>query len=147
MSKRKHIIITVIFLAAMFFVGKMVKELVEESRLAEESLHASEEDMTTSSHMLEAQNWGLGFGESGTRPTGTASQEEMAEYDAYFIAPSTEEMKLYLTFDCGYENGNTEAILDALKKHGVSATFFVVGHYLESAPEMVCRMVEEGHNV
>ena len=53
----------------------------------------------------------------------------------------TERKKIYLTFDCGYENGNTEAMLDALKKHNVKATFFVVGHYLESAPDMVKRMV------
>ena len=52
-----------------------------------------------------------------------------------------------LTFDCGYENGNTEPILDALKKHGVTATFFVVGHFLETAPDMVKRMAEEGHMV
>ena len=57
------------------------------------------------------------------------------------------EKVIYLTFDAGYENGNTEAILDALKKHNVSATFFVVGHYLESAPELVKRMVKEGHTV
>ena len=54
---------------------------------------------------------------------------------------------IYLTFDAGYENGNTEPILEALKKHNVSATFFVVGHYLESAPELIKRMVEEGHTV
>ena len=54
---------------------------------------------------------------------------------------------IYLTFDAGYENGNTQAILDALKKHNAPATFFVVGHYLESAPELVKRMVEDGHCV
>ena len=54
---------------------------------------------------------------------------------------------LYLTFDAGYENGNTEAILDALKKHNVSATFFVVGTYIESEPELIQRMVDEGHTV
>ena len=42
---------------------------------------------------------------------------------------------------------NTEPILDALKKHNVQATFFVVGHFLESAPEIVKRMVEDGHAV
>ena len=52
-----------------------------------------------------------------------------------------------LGFDCGYENGNTEPILDALKKHNAQATFFVVGHFLESAPEIVKRMVADGHTV
>ena len=94
----------------------------------------------------EGIGWGLGFGESGQQPTGNASPEELAQYDAFFMGDDSEKV-IYLTFDCGYENGNTEAILDALKVHGAPGTFFVVGHYLESAPELVQRMVEEGHAV
>ena len=75
-----------------------------------------------------------------------ASVEELKAYDAHFLG-DTSQKKLYLTFDAGFENGNTEAILDALKKHNVKATFFVVGHYLETAPELVQRMVDEGHTV
>ena len=56
-------------------------------------------------------------------------------------------MKIYLTFDAGYENGNTEKILDTLKANEVKATFFIVGNYLEICPEIVKRMVEEGHIV
>jgi|GEM_PF-56585 peptidoglycan-N-acetylmuramic acid deacetylase len=92
------------------------------------------------------ENWGLGFGTAGSKPAGNATPEEMKTYNAYYVAPG-EERKIYLTFDCGYENGNTEAILDALKKHHATATFFVVGHFLESAPELVKRMVAEGHTV
>ena len=94
----------------------------------------------------EGVGWGLSFGESGTQPVGNASQEELAQYSAYFMDDDSEKV-IYLTFDCGYENGNTEAILDALKSHDAQGTFFVVGHYLESAPELVMRMVEEGHAV
>lgn len=90
--------------------------------------------------------WGLSFGESGQQPSGNASPEELAQYDAYFVGDDSEKI-IYLTFDCGYENGNTAAILDALKAHDAQGTFFVVGHYLESAPELVKRMVEEGHAV
>ena len=54
---------------------------------------------------------------------------------------------LYLTFDDGYDKGNTPQILDALKKHNVPAAFFVVGNYLETSPDLVKRMVEEGHIV
>lgn len=96
--------------------------------------------------LLFTENWGLGFGESGKTPTGNTSSEELSEYNAYYVA-DTEEKKIYLTFDCGYENGNTEAMLDALKKHNAKATFFVVGHYLESAPDIVKRMVAEGHTI
>lgn len=96
--------------------------------------------------VLNSEDWGLSFGESGTQPVGNASPEDLAWYDAYFMGDSNEKI-IYLTFDCGYENGNTEPILDALKKHNATATFFVVGHFLETAPDLVKRMVEEGHIV
>lgn len=91
-------------------------------------------------------NWGLGFHQEGQPPTGNASAEALREDNAFFLG-DTGEKTVYLTFDAGYENGNTPAILDALKKHKAPATFFVVGHYLESAPELVKRMVAEGHTV
>lgn len=91
-------------------------------------------------------NWGLSFQEEGKTPVGNATFEELAKYDAFY-AEQTEEKHIYLTFDVGYENGNTASILDTLKKHNVSATFFVVGTYIESDPELVKRMAEEGHIV
>ena len=91
-------------------------------------------------------NWGLSFQENGQLPIGNATIEELARYDAYY-AQDTDDKVLYLTFDAGYENGNTAPILDALKKHNVSATFFVVGTYIESDPDLIRRMVEEGHTV
>lgn len=93
-----------------------------------------------------SENWGLGFGTEGKPPTGNASAEELKKYNAYFIGDTTQNT-IYLTFDCGYENGNTEPILDALKKHDVKATFFVVGNFLETSPEIVKRMIAEGHTV
>ena len=93
-----------------------------------------------------AENWGLSFPEKGKTPVGNATSEELAAYNAWFAA-SPEENIIYLTFDCGYENGNTEPILDALKKHDVKATFFVVGNFLETSPEIVKRMIAEGHTV
>ena len=93
-----------------------------------------------------SENWGLGFGTEGKPPTGNASAEELKKYNAYFIGDTTQNT-IYLTFDCGYENGNTEPIVDALKKHDVKATFFVVGNFLETSPEIVKRMIAEGHTV
>lgn len=54
---------------------------------------------------------------------------------------------IYLTFDAGYENGNTAPILDALEKHNAPATFFVVGTFVKENPDLVRRMNEEGHIV
>jgi peptidoglycan-N-acetylmuramic acid deacetylase len=92
------------------------------------------------------ENWGLGYGEEGQQPTGNADKGFLKEYDAYFVGNDDEKI-LYLTFDAGYENGYTSTILDVLKKHEVKAAFFLVGHYFEENPELVKRMVEEGHIV
>lgn len=124
---------TALFLFSMFFAGRMAG-------------YAHQYIQTSAVSVREAENWGLGFGPEGTQPTGNTSAAELKQYDAYYVAGNTEKV-IYLTFDCGYENGNTEPILDALKKHNVKATFFVVGHFLESAPDMVKRMAAEGHTV
>lgn len=92
------------------------------------------------------QNWGLGFGENNTPPTGTHTIDYLATYGAYY-RQDTQEKVIYLTFDAGFENGNTEPILDALAKHQVPATFFLVGNYLATEPDLVKRMVAEGHMV
>ncbi len=130
----KKAVPTFLFLGAMFLLGRAAGEVIGDMR------------QTSAAAALESENWGLGFGQEGQKPTGNASAAELAKYDTYFCAGG-EEKVIYLTFDCGYENGNTEPILDALKKHNAPATFFVVGHFLESAPEIVKRMVEDGHTV
>lgn len=94
----------------------------------------------------ESSSWGLSFQEEGKKPIGNATIEELAQYDAHY-AKDTEEKVLYLTFDCGYENGCMPSILDALKKHNVSATFFVVGNFISDQPDLIKRMKAEGHTV
>ena len=93
-----------------------------------------------------ADNWGLAFPTEGESPVGNATVEDLARYDAYYLG-DTEKKVIYLTFDCGYENGCTEQILDALKKHNAPAAFFVVGHMIETAPDIIRRMAAEGHIV
>ena len=93
-----------------------------------------------------AGNWGLSFPREGDPPVGNADPAALREQDAYYVGDPTEKV-IYLTFDAGYENGYTPAILDTLKKQGVPAAFFVVGHYLDTAPDLVRRMVAEGHTV
>ena len=56
-----------------------------------------------------------------------------------------DEKVAYLTFDCGYENGYTGKILDVLKEKNAPGIFFVVGDYVDSAPDLVKRMHAEGH--
>ncbi len=126
-----------ILLTAAFLVGRGIA-YVRYEKVSGRAVPAS--------GSVSSANWGLGFGQEGSQPTGNASAEELKQYDAHYVGGSTDKV-IYLTFDAGYENGNTQPILDALKKHHVPATFFVVGHYLESAPELVKQMVADGHFV
>lgn len=91
-------------------------------------------------------DWGLSFQSEGAPPVANASREYLRNFDALYVGDANQK-EIYITFDAGFENGNTERILDALKKHGVKATFFLVGNYFETQPELVKRMAEEGHTI
>ncbi|MCL2076957.1 MAG: polysaccharide deacetylase family protein [Oscillospiraceae bacterium] len=92
--------------------------------------------------------WGLGKETDGkNRPVDAlAAQKKYGELGAIFIDDKTEN-RIYLTFDEGYENGFTPKILDALKATGVKATFFVTYDYCKDQPELIRRMINEGHEV
>ena len=91
-------------------------------------------------------SWGLSFQKEGFAPKGPATTGELAEYHAAYLGDTTQK-RIYLTFDSGYENGCTGKILDVLKAHHVPAAFFLVGNYVERNPELVKRMISEGHIV
>ena len=103
-------------------------------------------EATEASKNLAVTDWGLSFREAGKAPVTDVSAEYLKEFDVHFIGNEDEKV-IYLTFDAGFENGNTPKILDALKKHNAPATFFLVGNFLDREPELVRRMVKEGHTV
>ena len=70
----------------------------------------------------------------------------LAEYGGHY-ADTSGDKTLYLTFDAGYENGNVEKILNTLKEKKVPGAFFILSHFLLSNPELVERMLDEGHLV
>lgn len=74
----------------------------------------------------------------------TKTKELLEKYDAIYEGDTSKKI-IYFTFDNGYENGYTESILDTLKKHDIQATFFLTGHYVDSASDLVKRMVKDGH--
>ena len=95
----------------------------------------------------DAYNWGMTKGKNGNpAQAGKKFDEMLPKYEALYLG-DTSKKDIYLTFDNGYENGYTAQILDVLKKHQVPATFFITGHYLKTEPELVKRMVKEGHIV
>ena len=85
------------------------------------------------------------------RPEIQKGQEIIYKYDGYFIDKKLfdgdEKKVIYLTFDLGYENGNTEKILNALKTEGISAAFFVLDNIILKNTDLVTRMINEGHTV
>ena len=97
---------------------------------------------------LPNDNNGWGFvKKKDSFPEFTKGQKDMmAKYNCIYAGNQSEKV-LYLTFDEGYENGYTAAILDTLKEKGVPAAFFITGPYLEKNGELIRRMIDEGHIV
>ena len=93
----------------------------------------------------------IGYGQgkavdAENRPTGALEfQSEYAGVGAYAL--TDDPARIILTFDQGYENGYTAGILDTLKEKGASAIFFLTGDYAKKEPELVRRMIAEGHTL
>lgn len=94
-----------------------------------------------------AEGWGPGKDcDEKNRPYSALSyQEKYAKYNAHFIVPDSD--KIYLTFDEGYENGRTADILDVLKEKNTQTVFFVTSQYAKQNPDLIQRMIDEGHTV
>ena len=75
------------------------------------------------------------------------AQKELEKYGGLALDTKSSDKVLYLTFDCGYENGYTSKVLDALKEKNVPAAFFVTLTYIKSSPDLITRMIKEGHIV
>lgn len=91
--------------------------------------------------------WGLVRNSKHLQPEMPAAiNNRLSRHGAYWVGDAAEKV-VYLTFDNGYENGYTAKIMDALKDNNVPAAFFVTGHYLKDQPELIKRMVREGHIV
>lgn len=130
------LLFTCCFLAGQY-AGKYTKEKAEET---------TSSAFSGSGTAPASENWGLSFPQEGASPQANATPEELSASWAYYIGNPKEKV-LYLTFDCGFENGNTPAILKALKKHHAPATFFVVGNFLETSPDLIRQMRKDGHIV
>lgn len=89
-------------------------------------------------------NYGIAKSYNGNRPyPGDKMHNLIVNNNGYYIASDTKD--IYLTFDCGYENGYTKDILRTLREENVKAIFFITGHYLKSATDIVREMIADGH--
>lgn len=82
-------------------------------------------------------------------PSGCDDKVNLSDYGAYYLdeKETSDEKVIYLTFDCGYENGYTGHILDVLAEEDVPACFFVTKTYIRDNIDLTKRMKEEGHQV
>ena len=106
--------------------------------------------LITLNTMATDKNFGWYIKRNGNlRPEIQPEQELIYCYDGYFIdkklKDNDEKKIIYLTFDLGYENGNTEKILNVLKNENVTAAFFVLDNIIVKNTDLVTRMAEEGH--
>ena len=91
--------------------------------------------------------WGIKRSSDHKQPDlGNENKRIMNSFNGLCLG-NPEKKFLYLTFDAGYEAGYTEKILEVLKQNNVKATFFITGHYLNSQPDLVKKMIENGNTV
>lgn len=94
--------------------------------------------------LAKTYNYGIAKTTDHQRPyPGTSFHNVITNNGGVYLGP--DEKVIYLTFDCGYENGYTGQILDVLEKTNTKALFFITGHYLSSSVDLVKRMDKDGH--
>lgn len=111
------------------------------------SLPAKSDSIKTEEYYstLSSKKQGWGFRRTENGPEFSEDQiRQMNEYNCIY-KEDTEDKNLYLTFDEGYEKGYTSLILDTLREKDVKAAFFVTGQYVKENPDLIKRMVKEGH--
>ncbi len=96
-------------------------------------------------------NWYCVRNKEHKQPVADANMRFIEEFDGYYVDhkhdDANTEKVIYLTFDAGYENGNVAKILDVLKEENVPGAFFVLKNLIVRNPELIERMVNEGHLV
>lgn len=91
--------------------------------------------------------WGIRRNDNHEQPDlGTNNKRILEKYEGICMG-NKEKPYIYLTFDEGYEAGYTEKFLEILKKNEVKATFFITAHYVNTQPDLVKKMLDDGHIV
>ena len=89
--------------------------------------------------------WGIKRNDNHEQPDVGSENRKILEENNGICLGNKENKTIYLTFDEGYEAGYTSQILEILKENDVKATFFLTAHYVNTQPELVQQMIDEGH--
>ena len=103
--------------------------------------------MLTSANYEKTIGWGIKRNDNHEQPDLGKTNKEILEKNEGLAIGNNVDKNVYLTFDEGYEAGYTSQILATLKENNVKATFFITAHYLNTQPELVKQMIDEGHIV
>ena len=113
------------------------------------NINMDKETFLTSSQELSNKKigWGIKRNDNHEQPDLGKSNLQVLENNNGISIGNNADKFIYLTFDQGYEAGYTSQILETLKENDVKATFFITAHYLNTQPELVKQMIDEGHIV
>ena len=150
----KSICMTAVFLVMVLLTacqGLAEKKNVQSNETTSSTLRLSNRDQqkyqeTSGETVQGIERWWLKRNENHQTPE-VSDYIDLSKYDAYYVNPKCKKKKIFLTFDCGYENGFTPKILDVLKKQKIVAAFFVTKPFIREGRELVRRMKKEGHIV
>ena len=132
----------IIYIALMLIIGIFTFNVISLNK-------DSNNTVTTSGQVLSNKKieWGIKRNDNHEQPDlGSVNKELIDKYNGMAMGNSNSK-KVYLTFDMGYEAGYTEKILEVLKQNDVKACFFITAHYVNTQPDLVKRMISEGHIV
>ena len=150
----KSICMTAVFLVMVLLTacqGLAEKKNVQSNETTSSTLRllntAQQKYQETSGETAQGiERWWLKRNENHQTPE-VSDHIDLSKYDAYYVNPKCKKKKIFLTFDCGYENGFTPKILNVLKKQKIVAAFFVTKPFIREGRELVRRMKKEGHIV
>lgn len=138
--------ISIITIATSFLLGLVVVGNMEKSNKTVSTSTTIDE---TNIESLDNKKigWGIKRNDNHEQPdVGSVNRKILDKYQGIYMGNNDKKL-IYLTFDLGYEAGYTSKILEVLKQNDVKATFFITAHYVNTQPDLVKQMIDEGHIV
>ena len=140
--KRKNKKIITVSLIAIALLAITIIQIGENSKTQEETILTSSQGLSN-----KKIGWGIKRNDNHQQPDLGKTNRELLEKNNGIAMGNNNDKNIYLTFDEGYEAGHTTQILSTLKENNVTATFFITAHYLNTQPDLVKQMIDEGHTV
>ncbi len=111
------------------------------------SMNTKENEVVTNSSTVSNQRigWGIKRNDNHEQPDVGSNNKKVLEENKGICLGNKENKNIYLTFDEGYEAGYTPQLLSTLKENQVKATFFITAHFVNTQPDLVKQMIDEGH--